>query len=164
MNLRVGRGTFEELVRSRYREVWRYLRFLGASTSSADDLTQETFLAFLRKPGALRDPDAAGAYLRVVARNLFLKSLRGKAAEALPEDVEAYADDLAWEACLRALEGCVEALDERSRRALEWLYGEGAERAAIGERLGLDVEGVKTLLRRARERVRTCVERKLSHE
>src|SRR6186997_2559087 len=53
--------------------IWRYLRFLGCDDAAADDLTQETFLAVARGAGngdAVRD---VPAYLRGIARNLFLK-------------------------------------------------------------------------------------------
>ena len=35
-----------ELVREHQADVWRYLRYLGADGHDADDLTQETFLAW----------------------------------------------------------------------------------------------------------------------
>ena len=56
--------------------VWRFLRVLGCDTSLADDLTQETFLAVYRAGFEDRGEKSTRAYLRVVARNAFLKSRR----------------------------------------------------------------------------------------
>ena len=64
------------LVREHQTEVWRYLRYLGATAELADDLTQETFLQLLRAPYEDRGPAARAAWLRTVARNLFVKSFR----------------------------------------------------------------------------------------
>jgi RNA polymerase sigma-70 factor, ECF subfamily len=58
-----------EVVRRYQAEVWRYLRYLGASAELADDLTQETFLQFLRAPYEERGPGSRAAWLRTVARN-----------------------------------------------------------------------------------------------
>ena len=44
------------LVQQHQAEVWRYLRFLGATAELADDLTQETFLQLLRAPFEDRGP------------------------------------------------------------------------------------------------------------
>jgi len=47
------------------------------------------------------------------------------------------------------------------RRALDLQYRDRASRAEIAAELDLAVEGVKTLMRRARSALRDCVERKL---
>ncbi len=63
---------------------------------------------------------------------------------------------------LVALGECLEvAVSRRVRRALELQYRVRASRAEIAAELNLAVEGVKTLLRRARSALRDCVERKL---
>ena len=69
---------FEQLVQAHQREVWRYLRFLGASAAEADDLTQETFLEVWRKPFVEHNERASAAYLRTVARNRFLMGVRSR--------------------------------------------------------------------------------------
>ena len=60
-----------------------------------------------------------------------------------------------------ALGECLESLTERSRRALDLFYREGAGRSLIADVLGLTVDGVKTLMRRAREALRACIRRRL---
>ena len=64
---------------------------------------------------------------------------------------------------LGALGHCLEvAISPRVRRALELQYRDRASRAEIATELDLAVEGVKTLLRRARSALRDCVQRRLA--
>ena len=71
------------LMREHQAGVWRFLRALGAETHLADDLTQETFLALYRSEFEQRSRGQTVAWLRIVAKNLFLKSRRnaGSACE-----------------------------------------------------------------------------------
>jgi RNA polymerase sigma-70 factor (ECF subfamily) len=64
------------LVKNHQAGVWRYLRALGCDPSEADELTQETFVAVLERPFEDYHPAATAAYLRTVARNLFLTARR----------------------------------------------------------------------------------------
>jgi RNA polymerase sigma-70 factor (ECF subfamily) len=69
--------------------VWRYVRFLGAGTTEADDLTQETFLAIARADFTERDDRQTACYLRVVARNQLLALRRKQNREIITVDLEA---------------------------------------------------------------------------
>jgi len=62
----------ESLVRRYQDEVWRYLRYLGATPADAEDLTQENFLALGRAAFEKRSERETAAYLRKVARNQLL--------------------------------------------------------------------------------------------
>jgi RNA polymerase sigma factor (sigma-70 family) len=149
--------------------VWRYLRFLGCQPGEADDLTQETFLAVLRDGFEERSPAQTSAYLRTVARNRLLMARRKQKKAPAAVDLEAaeavWADTVGnngMDDYLVALEDCLEVgVTPRVRRALDMLYHERSSRAEIAARLEMAVEGVKTLLRRARSTLRDCVERKL---
>ena len=71
------RDELTALIRTHQAELYRYLRYLGADRTSAEDLVQETFLAAFQsdvnlEPGA----SAAAAWLRGIARNLFLQWCR----------------------------------------------------------------------------------------
>lgn len=157
-----------DLVRAHQAGVWRYLRLLGAPAALADDLTQETFLSVLQRPFEDRGPAAAAAYLRLVARHLFLKDRR--AAVLRPQPMELAELDAAFarlcgadggDGYLAQLGQCLERLAERSREALTLHYRERLGRTAIGARLGLGEDGVKSLLRRARAALRDCIETEL---
>ncbi len=170
------------LVRQHQAEVWRYLRYLGATPELADDLTQETFLQLLRAPFQDQGRVSRAAWLRTVARNFFLKTLRRKpmlridesadsepgAAGADPASVAAadaafaaFVRDDGGQGHLAALRQCLDELDGRGRQAIRMQYEERASRGDIGQRLGLSEDGVKSLMRRLRTALRACVERRI---
>ncbi|MFK7743333.1 MAG: RNA polymerase sigma factor [Planctomycetota bacterium] len=154
----------QALVRRHQAEVWRYLRYLGASAELADDLTQDTFVQLLQAPFAERSREATTAWLRTVARNFYVKSFRRPPfAEADLDALEAgwseYAADDGGERTLQQLRRCLEELGGRARDAVRLHYEERRSRAVIAEHLGVGLDGVKSLLRRARAALRQCVER-----
>lgn len=149
--------------------LWRYLRMHGAKPEQAEDLAQEAFVLALRK-GALRfDPPARLAFLQRTARFLFLRACRARDPQTI---ALADAVDTLWQRdcadggdqLMADVRGCVAELGERARRAVESAYGldgdDPASRAQIAAELGLQENGVKTLLQRAREALRACLERK----
>ena len=75
----------DAVVREHQADVWRYLRYLGAAASDADDLCQETFLAVARTPFELRSRSETAAYLRTAARNqlLMLRRRQGRQVETV---------------------------------------------------------------------------------
>lgn len=161
-------GDLAELVRAYQAGVWRYLRFLGCDEAQADDLTQETFLAVHRKPFAERCPQASAAYLRSVARNLFLGAIRKSKRQGRIENLDLaeqvwqqYVKDDAYEAWLEALRDCVETVNGRARQAIDLFYRDNRSRTEIGQTLEMTDDGVKSLLRRTRELLRRCVEQKV---
>ena len=112
------------LVHQHQADVWRYLRYLGASTEDADDLTQETFLAVGRTPLEERSRGETAGYLRTAARNqLFMLRRRqgrqvGTVDLAAAEEVWAAATtEGALNEFLDALSQCYETLTGRSREA-----------------------------------------------
>jgi len=163
-----GPANLATVIHQHQAGVWRYVRFLGADCTEADDLTQETFLAFARSEFAERCERQTAGYLRVVARNQLL-ALRRKQNREI-STVELEAADSVWAAAagpdgslneyLDALRECVEQLDGRARRAVDLHYRDGAGRDAIAAELEMKPDGVKTMLRRTRQLLRECVERK----
>ena len=165
-----GPGQLEALIRVHQAGVWRYLRYLGAELAEADDLVQETFLAFARAEFVERDPRQTAGYLRTVARNQLLALRRRQHREVITVELEAA--DSVWAAAagpdgslsgyLDALRVCVEQLEGRPREAIDLHYRHGESREAIAAKLGMQPDGVKTLLRRTREMLRECVERRIN--
>jgi len=160
-----------DLVREHQADVWRYLRFLGCDESQADDLTQETFLAVLRKPFEDRGRIQAAAYLRTVARRQLLMAVRkmrsGPSVEDLETAEDVWADqvgDADGNAYLDALSDCLKELEGRPKVVTDMFYRESCSRAEIATALGMTEDGVKTLLRRTRDVLRRCVERRLNHD
>jgi RNA polymerase sigma-70 factor (ECF subfamily) len=156
------------LIKEHQAGVWRYLRVLGCSANQAEDLTQETFLAVLQKPFQEINRAATAAYLRQVARNLFISSQRRAArGVAMAELDEIEAAWSRWAAnddgreLLVALQKCLETLADKARQALELRFREKQSRAAIAAALGMSEDGAKNLMQRAKQHLRTCIERSL---
>ena len=153
------------LMREHQAGVWRFLRAMGADASLADDLTQEVFLAVFNKPFEQRSRGQTVGYLRIVAKNLLLKARRkdGKMVSVAELDhIESDWKELAGEgdgeALTLALKECLKELDDKPRSALDLQYKEGKQRVEIAEKLGMTDDGVKTLLRRTKARLRKCME------
>lgn len=158
-----------QVIRDHQAGIWRYLRVLGCEPATADDLTQETFLAVLQRPFVDLGPAAASAYLRKVARNLFLAAQR-KTSRVLT-DAELSEIEAAWDRwagrddgaeLLAALQVCLQALTTKARRALDLRFGQDESRAKIAAELSMSEDGAKNLLQRSKVSLRECIERKLS--
>ncbi len=157
-----------EIVRLHQADIWRYLRYLGAAGADADDLTQETFLALSRSTFEQRSPGETAGYLRKVARNQLLM-LRRKQGRAL-DTVELDAAERVWattvgtssmDALLATLAECLETLEGRARQAVDLFYRDSRGRSEVATAMQMKPDGVKTLLRRTRDVLRDCIERKM---
>jgi RNA polymerase sigma-70 factor (ECF subfamily) len=110
--------------------------------------------------------------LRVVARNQLLALRRRQRREV--GTVELEAADSVWAAAagpdgsltayLDALRDCLGGLEGRMRQAIDLHYRDGASRESIATLLEMKPDGVKTLLRRVRQALRECIQRKLKGE
>ncbi|MEM9645477.1 MAG: sigma-70 family RNA polymerase sigma factor [Planctomycetota bacterium] len=159
-----------QLIDRHQRGVWRYLRMLGCDESTADDLTQETFLRVLRRENFVQHNDSATAgYLRRTAYNLLVSRHRkmGRVHTVsepamLDETWNRWAGkDLSGDAAVEALQTCLETLTERAQLALRMRFADQASRIEIGEALGITDHGARNLMQRAKAQLRECVEDKL---
>ncbi len=138
----------------------RYVRSLVRDPDVAADICQEAFVRLLVAGRAGRLPDAPGAWLRRVAHNLVVSGVRhrqtgdrvlGRLAddEALPSTEETVLRHERDGAIVRALAAI--AIDDRTAVLLAAQgYGSGD----IGRRLGRTEQASRTLLCRARGRLR----------
>ena len=156
------------LIRSHQAGVWRYLRSLGCDPTVADDLTQETFLWVLQKPIQDYNQQATAAYLRKVARSLFVSALRRRDRNVADEQLDALDDVwVRWgerdggQTMMEALRECFQTLDERAQRALDLRFRERQSRANIATALALSEDGAKNLMQRSKKLLRECIQRKL---
>jgi RNA polymerase sigma-70 factor (ECF subfamily) len=160
----------EQLVQAHQGHLLRYLRWLGCDDSLAADMAQECFVKIIQGDPQLENPHAMAAYLRTTARNFYLMHLRRERRNvSLPDpDVleaawaENEGDDFG-EGYRRALQQCLQGLTERARLALSLRFGQGASREQISVATGLDPEGTKTLLRRAKAKLKLCIENKVGN-
>lgn len=161
----------DALIRAHVHSVWRYLRMHGATPHEAEDLAQEAFVIALQKGAANLEPAATAVFLRRTARFLFLRLRRGRRDAVLLAD----AVDTLWArdcerddgaGLLDTLRNCLGRLTERARRAITLSYGlaehDRSSRLDLAKELGLEPNGVKTLMQRVRQQLRECIERKQS--
>lgn len=134
-----------------YRCAYAFLRQAG----DAEDVLQETLLAYLRAQPELESPEHEKAWLLRVAANLAKNRLRYRSAHAPDELSERLAqeerEDLSfvWEAV-----GC---LSPDQREAVHLFYQEGYTTREIAGLLGRRESTVRSDLRRARERLKTIL-------
>ena len=57
-----------------------------------------------------------------------------------------------------ALRECLKQIDEKPRQALDLQYKEGKQRVEIAKAMGMTDDGIKTLLRRTKARLKKCME------
>jgi RNA polymerase sigma-70 factor (ECF subfamily) len=159
-------GRLSALVDRHQGAIWRYLRALGARRDEAEDLTQETFLAATRHgPGV--DAAHERVWLRGIARNQWLRSRQwwSRRRERTLADfteqlwVERERDEGTGEETVRALRRCLERLRGRAREALDLHYRDGLAWDDVARRIGLQPNGLKTLVQRARRLLKECLER-----
>ncbi|WP_460606467.1 RNA polymerase sigma factor [Jatrophihabitans fulvus] len=141
-------------LRALYDAHWRYLVRLATlmvdDVASAEDVVQDAFLAFHRRSGELRDPDAALGYLRTSVVNLSRSVLRRrqtvrKHLKVAEPEATAGADD---HAILRdehreAL-AAVRKLPRHQREVLVLRYWSGLSEKEIAQTLGISNGAVKS--------------------
>ncbi len=158
----------EQLVRRHQASVRGFLGYLGCPRSLVDDLVQDTFLSVLSSGFEDRGEAATAAFLRTVARNLFLKTVRRERLR--PALVDLAGAERAWvefqgedqgSSYLSALRECLRSVGGRAREVLQLRYEASLRQAAIAGRMGLTESGVKSILVRTRRRLRSCIERRL---
>lgn len=162
------------LVRTHQAQVYRYLRYLGAAPDLAEDLVQETFVVAFQK-SLQEEILSPAAWLRGVGRNLFLahcRRVKASPVRSTPEALE-QAESL-WSRqfpppsdgseYLAALRQCLQGLPPRQQEIVDLQYRQKKSRAEIASAWGMTEDGVKTLMRRLREALGECIQRRLRAE
>lgn len=156
------------LVRQHATALYRYLRVLGAARELADDLVQESFVVAWQKHKQHLPARALAVFLRRTARYLWLEHRRG---ERRGEAAIAAAAERLWlrdcaddggEAWLLATRACVQQLQGRAAAAVAMAYSEERSREDIARELGMQPNGVRTLLARTRQWLAQCIKRKVT--
>ena len=126
----------------------------------------------LRKPFEYYGKAAAASYLRKVAYHRFISARRRTGKEVVTDEFEMI--DESWTAWLNSrhdgsdafekLQACLNHLSERARWALEMRFRDKLPRTQIAENLQITEHGAKNLMQRAKQKLRECVELKMSNE
>jgi RNA polymerase sigma-70 factor, ECF subfamily len=164
---RAARGeesAFAVLYERHRAAIYRFAyRFLGSRTL-AEDVTQECFLALVRRPEGYQPEKAAlRTYLCAAARNLSFKQLRKLGVETLMDETPEPAVTTETATPLQALldgevsgrvREAVEALPPLQREAIILFEYEEMSLVEIATIVDADVGTIKSRLHRARERLR----------
>jgi len=169
----MDRNELAELVRAHQAELYRYVRYLGADSSTAEDLVQDTFLEAFRKTNrTISGLGERSAWLRGVARNLFLYHCRRERKSPTPVDT-AYLEqaEATWTGeflrggdgfdYVEALRECLKTLSDKHRHVIDLRYRDKRARAEMAELLRMTENGVKSLLQRIRHSLAECIQRRL---
>jgi RNA polymerase sigma-70 factor (ECF subfamily) len=148
--------------------VYGYLLPRCGSTSLAEDLTSETFLAAVQASQQGSLTEVSVAWLVAVARHKLVDHWRGRereqrslaAAEPLLEDV-----DDPWDEWLdtEAAHASLGRLPIPQRAALTLRYLDGLPVADVAEHLGRSLHATETLLARSRAALRRQYQEEIGH-
>lgn len=154
---------FATLYRRRQGGIYRFALQMSGSPAAAEDITQEVFLALLRKEcGYDRERGTLAGYLFGIARKLVLRNLdRGRGDvpleaetdEAAPRELAVIDDPLAGLArheAVEALRRAVQALPRRYREVVVLCDLEELDYADAAVALGCPIGTVRSRMHRAR--------------
>jgi RNA polymerase sigma-70 factor (ECF subfamily) len=158
------RGAFAELYERHWRAVYRYAWLLVKSVPDAEDVTQECFLALIRRPAAFdRSRSNLRTWLLAIVRNQALRryrNLQGQANEAdeTPEMATGIDQELIMQERADALHRAFEHLPSLQREALFLFEFEGLSLAETAAVLKIEPNAVKARLFRAREQLKRVLD------
>jgi RNA polymerase sigma-70 factor (ECF subfamily) len=151
--------TAEEAFDRYHETVFRFVFRMTRRADTAEDITQDCFLAFMRGPERFdHTRGTVKTYLLSIARNLTLKEYRDHRAEAPLADEFAPAVDLRRDfEVSSAVESAVAGLPPLQQEALILFEYEGCTLEEVAEIAGTDTGAIKSRLHRARERLRMAL-------
>jgi RNA polymerase sigma-70 factor (ECF subfamily) len=163
-NVRDMRGQrFDALARAHGADLYRFALWLCGQEALARDLVQETFLRAWKALDGLREDGAARGWLITILRREYARTFERKVPpmtdiDALggPESDEAGPDERTEQALLRR---GIARLAPRYREPLLLQVVVGLSCAEIAQELGIGRNAVMTRLFRAREQLKTIMQR-----
>lgn len=175
----MDRETLEFVVSSSQAELYRYVKYLGADAVTAEDVVQDAFLAAYRSSNVpdVNDAGKRGAWLRGIARNIFLNYCRSRRRRMVhevadPEILEQaerfwaseFISDGDGFSYMEALRGCIEKLKDKTREMVFAFYENRQSRAELAVSFQMSEDGVKSSLRRVRAGLSKCVSTAMNRE
>ena len=149
------RKAFGELVRRHGSGVRGLLRRMGASSSEADDVAQDAFLAGFEAIAEFRGEGAFGGWIKKIAARQYLRRLqRERRLAALALEAEMPEADAAPDGRID-LDEALKTLAAPERLCVSMCYGAGLSHAEAAEALNLPLGTVKSHVKRGLEKLRT---------
>jgi len=165
---------FEQIVRSHQRCVRAFVARHVPDLHTADEVSQEVFLAAHRNLAQFSGRGSISAWLMGIARNQVLtwhRKRRSRSVNSLDEMLDTAAvqgvlddafDDEAESRRIDALKSCLQSLDESSRDMIVQFYYQSETADGIGARLGKPPGTIRMALLRIRRKLRMCIDGKLT--
>lgn len=158
--------TLYELYHSR---LFRFAFVLGRGDESlAQDTVQSVFIIAARKLRRADSEEHLWNWLARVARQQLAKTWRQRqrgpnilTVEELPDYPEPAQPEAALE---QVLDSALNVMDPGERQLIEAFYFDHLSQKELSERLGTTPKAVSSRLERAREKLRSLIKRRLSHE
>lgn len=162
---------YEILVREHERMLLAYVLGIVGDFEAAENVVQEAFVRGWRKLSTLRRKESFAPWIRVIARNIAIRSLQGVSREISldpevmqgMEDIFSSLDDRedsdTWEERAGTLKRCLDALPDGLREVCALHYFKNRKAKQIVAALTLSLATVLKRLQRARESLRECIER-----
>ena len=165
------RIAFATLVERHQGFVYGYLRVRVLQAADAEDLTQEVFLRCYQTRERFETSHAVRPWLLGIARNVLREQLRrcknrrkevAWTSLCLELDEAAPVETVTTEATpvVEHLPGCLDSLGTSARQAIEMRYENRLRLSEIGQRLRRSEGAAKLLMFRARQALRSCLDRK----
>ena len=139
-----------------YDTIYRYVYFRVSDRMIAEDITQETFLRFLGKNGALHEYDIK--YLYTIARNLCIYEYRRVKPEPITEEIEEMPapEGISEESIM--VRQALSKLSEEDREIILLRHVNGEDAGTISKALGISRFALYRRLKAAEDRLRKELE------
>lgn len=156
---------FGTLVERHTRLVYAAVRAVTGDSDEVDDIVQEVFIRVYRNLASWKERSALSTWMYTVARNHAINSVSRPRPDTVPlesalplaGDGPAPDAELERREALAGIERILEGLEGRYREVVELRYLAGRQYAEIAEIIGVPIGTVKTLLHRARLKMRTLL-------
>lgn len=168
----VARGdeaAFQKLYESYHQRLFRFALVLSRGEESlAQDAVQSTFVTAARKLRSAESEEHLWNWLARITRQHLAKAWRNRQRDSTIVTVEELPDFAANTEPDSALEEILDValnqMESEDRRLIEFFYFDRLSQKEIAERLGTTPKAVSSRLERTREKLRSLIKRKLSHE
>jgi RNA polymerase sigma-70 factor, ECF subfamily len=160
----------EDLEKFRLRLRFRVAYDVGFACPDVDDIVQESLARFLvaTRDGKIHDPEAVGAFLNGICRNVILEYRRRNMRddpmpEVMPEPKSDVIQDTDLYELRQAIAHGLDQLSERDRAVLRSFYLEEKSKEEILKATGMTDENFRVVLCRAKERFRAIYVGRTQH-
>lgn len=157
-----------EAYNQNFTRIYKFFYYKVLSKEIAEDLTSETFITFVKIAKEQKEIENLKAFLYGIAKNIFLKYLKEKYQSGIPftefeYDFENYADKYVEEIeSKETLEEIamkfIPQLPSKQRQVIQMRFIEKLSLKEIAEKLGKDMNYVKTTQKRGIANLKKYVE------